>query len=195
MIREQVNSLGFDLTKEHPESVAEYNALAPKRLDACREDAVASTDYRSVFPTFRRTFLEALGEQLKIERINHGTEEKPDLEKEGVWFKRMVAGSGLSREAFTTTYKALAQQHMDAAPFDPSLREGSSDGPAIGKRDLALAATVIKDGKADAVAAKLAAILNREVASDEKSLARAIADNRRAIAAAAEQAQKAQLGL
>lgn len=195
MIRTEVSSLGFKLTKEHPGSVEEYNALAPKRANACLEDAVASTDYRSVFPVFRDSFLEELSKELNTPRINHGTEEEPDLEKEGVFFKRLVALSGGDREAFITKWTPLAQKHMDAAPFDPSERESKGTGPVIGKRDLALAAQIIKDGKEFAIAGKLALILGREVATDEKSLARAIADNRRALAAKAEAEQKASLGL
>lgn len=195
MIRTEVSSLGYNLTKEHPATVEEYNALAPKRANACLEDATASTDYRSVFPVFRDSFLTELGETFGVPRENFGTEDEPKWETEGKWFNRIVAKSGKTPEQFRAETIGIAQKHMDAAPFDPSEREAKGTGPAIGKRDLALAQQVIADGKADAIAGKLAAILGRDVPTDEKSLARAIADNRRALAEKAAQEQKAALGL
>lgn len=195
MIRTEVSSLGYTLTKEHPATVEEYNALAPKRANACLEDAVASTDYRSVFPVFRDTLLTELGETYGVPRENFGTEDDPKWETEGKWFNRIVAKSGKTPEQFRSETLTVAQKHMDAAAFDPSERESKGSGPTIGKRDLALAQQVITDGKADVIAGKLAVILGRDVATDEKSLARAIADNRRALAEKAAQEQKAALGL
>lgn len=197
MIRESVSSLGYSLTKEHPATVEEYNQLAPNRPDACRQDAVASTDYRSVFPIFRDSLLTELGAANGVERINNGTEEEPKWETEGKWFLRIVAKSGKSREDFIASTADVAQRHMDAAAFDPSERERKSDGPAIGKKDLAMAQDLIKRGagKVAEVAAQLGRKLGREVATDEKSLARAFADYRRAKAAELEAAQKAEFGM
>lgn len=198
MNRISVSTLGFDLTREVPSTVDEYNALAPKRTNPVLEDAVDNILYRNTFADFRSKFLDALEKQTGIGRINHGTEEEPQWESDARFMKRIIAQQvmdGSTEAAFRASVLPLAQQCMDAAPFNPAERESTGTGPTIGKRDLALAAQVIKDGKANVVASKLAGILGRDVAVDEKSLARAIADNRRALAAAAELAQKAQLGL
>lgn len=203
MIRENVSSLGYNLTKEHPATAEEYNALCPKREDACRKDAVANTDYRSVFPVFRDTFLTELGTKYGVERINSGTEDEPKWETEGKWHARIVAKSGMSREDFIAANTALAQSHMDAAPFDPSERESTGQGPAIGKNDLKNATELQARGvdKVNAVVTALSQKLNRAITlsgdaeADKKVIARALADFRRQKAAEQEAANKAELGL
>jgi len=188
-----------------PENETEYNSLAPKRANAQNEDAVASTCYRSVSPVIRdgiATYFDADAPAgLGIKRKNFGTEDEPQLEKEGVFVKRAVAelmaSRGETEAQVVASLAAKVQEIADSpdAKFDPSLREGTGAGPAIGKNDLKLAAAVIADGRATEIAGKLSAILGVTVATDEKSLARAIADNRRALAAKAAAEQKAALGL
>lgn len=194
MQRIQVSSLGFDLTKEVPQTVEEYNALAPKRENAALEDAINNTLYRGTLADFRDAFLTELGILTGVARINHGTEEEPQLESEARWYKRILAANG---GVVKPEWVTLAQKHMDAAAFNPAERERKSDGPAIGKRDIALAQELIKrgEGKVAEVAALLAKKLGREVATDEKSLARAFADNRRMEAEKIANAQKAEFGL
>lgn len=205
MIKQELPVLGFTVLVNVPETVEEYNSLAPKRPNAVLEDATASTCYRSVSPVIRDGLCSVLeadapaGEGIK--RKNFGTEEDPQLEKEGVFVKRAIQELMASRgetEAQVRAYllpKVQAIADSDAAKFDPSLREGTGTGPAIGKNDLKLAAAVIADGRATEIAGKLSVLLGTTVATDEKSLARAIADNRRALAAKAAAEQKAALGL
>lgn len=200
--RIEVSSLGFKLTKEVPSTVEEYNALAPKREQPCLEDAINNTLYRGTLAEFRGAVLEELGELTGVERAvvkPAATEEDNDVyESEGKWFNRIKASKGIVKnEDLPAEWSAIAQKHMDAAAFDPSAKERSSDGPAIGKKDLAFAKELLSRGedKVAAVAGQLAAKLGREVATDEKSLARALADYRRAKEAELAAAQKSEFGL
>lgn len=204
MQRIEVNTLGFKLTKEVPSTVDEYNALAPKRENACLEDAISNSLYRGTLAEFRGTFLEKLGEAEGVERINHGTDDEPQLESEAKWFKRIQAkNGGVNKPEWAT----LAQQVMDASAFDPSERERKSDGPRIGKRDLEIAKELI--GRGPEMVAKAASVLSAKIGrpvetafEDDKdneklakSLALAFADKRRAETRAAEEAQRQELGL
>lgn len=152
---------------------------------------------------------------LGIKRKNFGTEKEPQWEKEGVFVKRAVATLMKARnetEEQVIAYLAPVVQRIASSPaakFDPSLREGGGSGPAIGVNDRKLAKSVIeKSGlprsaeegggtypTASDIAGKLSILLAREVKVDEDDLARAIADNRKALAAKAAAEQKAALGL
>lgn len=195
----KVYPAGFELNHSVPETVEEYNSLAPTRKDAALEDAVANIEYRGVFPEFRDALADHVEADSGIERaITGGTEEKPVYESEGKYLAKVIAGKfGGDKDAFVAHYAAKAQEILDGIKFDPSATERKSDGPAIGKRDLALAKELITRGEAKVaqVAAILGQKLGRAVATDEKSLARAFADNRRAEAKKVEDAQKAELGL
>ena len=204
MISLKVSTSGFELTKQVPSSIEEYNALAPKRENAVLEDAIANTLYRGTFAKFRTAITEAIAKDMGVEWPNSGTKEKPVYMSEGKFFNQLLASSGLSEEDFIAKYQSLAQSTMDAAPFDPSIREGgSSDGPKIGKNDLANAEALLKLGgdKVREVAGKLAAKLNREVnivgddEADKKTIALAFGDWRRKQAAELAAQQKAELGL
>lgn len=192
-----VSTLGFDLTKAVPSTIEEYNALAPKRENPVLEDAIKNTIYRGTNNVFRDSFLEELEKVTGTPRINSGTEDSPVWESDGKFFKRIAAASNKSMEDFRKEHQALAQSCYDAAPFDPSVKERTSDGPAIGKRDIANAQELIKrgDAKVGEVAAALSTKLGRTVATDEKSLARALADFRRQKAAEQEAKNNAELGL
>lgn len=199
----QVNTAGFTLNANVPETVDEYNNLA-KRAEGCLEDAIANTLYRSVFAEFRSEFVAAVAKDTGIEPINSGTEDEPVWESDGKYIKRVQAALNLTKDAFVAKYQSLAQSLMDAIAFDPSQRERSSDGPKVGKKDKAMAEEILgteeKPSKYDeatkaAVVAKLGSILGREVLPTVDSLARALADKRRADAAALEAQTKSALGL
>lgn len=194
----KVYPAGFELNHSVPESVEEYGQLAPNRQNAALEDAIANVEYRGVFPEFRDALCDHIEADSGIERINSGTEEKPSYESEGKYFARVTASKFAgSKEAFVAHYSAAAQTILDGIKFDPSARERKSDGPKIGVNDLKLAKELMGRGeeKVAQVAAILSTKLGREVATDEKSIAKAFADNRRAEAAKAAAAQKAELGL
>lgn len=217
MIKQELPVLGFTVLVNVPATTDEYNTLAPKRTNPVLEDAVASTCYRSVSPVIRDglcAFLDAdpapaenpteaqvKAAGLGIKRKNFGTEEEPQLEKEGVFIKRAIQTLMQTRNENEQQVRAFLQPTVQAiadsddAKFNPALREGTGTGPAIGKNDLKLAAQVIADGKADLVAAKLSEKLGVTITTDEKSLARAIADDRRARAAIAAAEQKSALGI
>lgn len=196
MQRITINVLGFEPTKEVPATVEEYNALAPKRANPVLEDAIDTTIYRGTSPVVRDALCGHLEATYGVKR--EGSDED-GWEKEGKYVKRAIASVAASTNRTEAEVRAeiapFVQQFTDAAPFPVATKERSSDGPAVGKGDMKLAEQIVADGKADAVAGKLTSILGRAVASDAKSLARAIADNRRALAEQAAQAQKAQLGL
>jgi hypothetical protein len=217
--RINVSSLGFSLTKEVPSTVEEYNALAPKRENAVLEDAINNTLYRGTLAEFRGALLEELSTLTGVERgiVKPATSEEADdavYESEGKWWKRILASKGITKnEDIPSEWTVIAQRIMDAAGFDPSAKERSSDGPAIGKKDLAMADELIKRGpeKVAQVAAQLAAKLStpeaaREVKIDfadddagklslRKSLGRAFADYRRKKEAELAAASKSEFAL
>jgi hypothetical protein len=198
MQRISVNTLGFDLTREVPATIDEYNGLAPKRTNPVLEDAVNNILYRDTFADFRDKFITKLVEVTGFARANHGTEEEPQWETEAKYLKRLIAAKvaeGKTEAALRSEWQSLAQSCMDSSSFNVAERESKGTGVAYGKRDLELAEKVVTDGKADAVASKLAQILGREIPSDAKSIARALADKRRAENAAAEAKLKAELGV
>lgn len=197
MKRIEVSSLGFTLTRSVPETCEEYNALAPKRDNPVLEDATANILYRSTFATFRSSFLDAVEKDCGVARANSGTEKNPIWESDGKYLKKVIASLGIDEEAFVAKYATLAQESMDAAPFNPAQRESTSDGPAVGKNDKKIAAEVMtRDVDTIAkVTAALGAKLNRVVEASEDSIARAYADFRRAQAREQELANKAALGL
>jgi uncharacterized protein YjbJ (UPF0337 family) len=209
--RIEVSSLGFKLTKEVPSSVEEYNALAPKRENAVLEDAISNVLYRGTLAEFRGSVLEELGKLTGVERAvikPAATEEDSDvLESEGKWFARIKASKGIVKnEDLPAEWTAIAQKHMDLAAFDPAVKERSSDGPVISKKDLAFAEELFKRGveKVQEVVGQLSAKLGRAVAfggtsesvdADKKSVARALADYRRVKEAELAAAQKSEFGI
>ena len=195
MKRIPVNSLGFELTRAVPDSIEEYNALAPKRDNPVLEDATANILYRSTFAKFRDSFLEALEKQTSIKRRNNGTEKEPVWESDAKFLKRTIAELGVTEESFITQYQTLAQEQMDAAPFNPAERESTGEGPKVGKRDKEYAEELIKRGGdvASKTAAKLSTVLGRVVTTEIDSLARAVADFRRAKAKEREEQDRKEL--
>ena len=188
----QVNSLGFTLNKAVPETNEEYDNLAKRGPNAACEDASASTLYRGTFPQYRDAFLEKVAEITGIERRTKETGKKDSDgqpvvvwdETEGEYWKRVKAEKSLSDEAAIQQFAELAQQCMDDASFDPSVKERKSAGPrAIAKTYTKIATEAVNTGKASALAGLLGSKLGREVAltgdseADVKVLAQAIADN------------------
>lgn len=198
MIRQNVSTSGFDLTKEVPSTSDEYNAMAPNRENPVLADAVANTLYRGVFAEFRTKVTEAIAKDMNVEWPNSGTKEKPVYMSEGKFFNQLQASSGLEESDFIAKYQDTAQAIMDACKFDPSIkvREGG-DGPKVGKNDLKMATELLAKGESEAarVAGLLGSKLNRVVEADEKSLARAFGDWRRAKAAEEAARTKAELGI
>lgn len=188
----QVNSLGFSLAKSVPETNEEYDNLAKRGPGAACEDASASTLYRGTFPQFRDAFLDKVGEITSIARKTRETDKKDSEgnpvvvwdETEGEYWKRVKAEKSLSDEAAVQQFSELAQQCMDEATFDPSVKERKSAGPkSIAKTYTKIATEAVNTGKASALAGLLGNKLGREVAltgdseADIKVLAQAIADN------------------
>lgn len=192
MQRVNINVMGFDLTREVPSTIEEYNSLAPKRVNPVLEDANFNVLYRGTFPEIRDGLCEILEKSYGIARAED--------EKDGVYIKRAIAtimkDSGRTEAALRAEITPKLQDVADKASFPVQAAERkASDGPAIGKRDLQNAEQMFKDGKAAAVASKLGTLLGREVnvttgdaVADTKTLARALADYRRQLAQQAEAA-------
>lgn len=196
-----VSSLGFDLNKQVPESVAEYDQLA-RRPNAALEDAVDSCLYRGTFAEFRSLFLHGCDEddsgpalvgvdkQTGIDRLTKVTKnakgEEVEVwdESEAVYWKRVVATKfGGDIEAAVREFQSHAQAAMDRAAFDPSVKERKAAGPkTIAKTYIAIAKQAVADGKGQRLADLLAGHLGRAVAltgdvdTDVATLSRAIAD-------------------
>ncbi len=217
MVTQKVKSLGFELTMLVPGTVDEYNGLAPKRTNAALEDAIASTVYRNVLNKLRDKALDALEKHTGVARINHGTEDDPQWEKEGVYFKRLIAtvaqqrGIDPAAEATKTTLIAewtpIVQGILDTIKFDPSERESTGGGSnLVAKKYIAWAKEAVQKGNHVRMAQLLAKALNRPVdlvgdtdkgdeSADVKTLARAISDREAAKRAEQDRAAKAELGL
>lgn len=198
----QVSSLGFDLNKSVPETVAEYDSLA-KREGACLDDAVNSTLYRGTFAEFRNLFLhgrDAEGDQPAFEGVEQltgikrhtktvknakGEESEAWDETEGEYWKRVVAQNfGGDADAAVNHFQSVAQSAMDIAAFDPSVKERKSAGPkTVAKTYTKLATQAVETGKGEKLASMLSGVLNRAInltgdnAKDIEILARAISDN------------------
>lgn len=208
MHRKEYKTLGYTITKEVPESVEEYNRLAPKRDNAALEDAINNTMYRGVHNKIRDGFVTELETLTGIARNNAGTEDDPKWESEAKYHSRALAAhakaTGKSEDSLRAEWAPVIQRHADAAKFDPSEteREGGS-GPKIGKNDLKFATELFtnrKDKVADVVAfltAKLGRAVTLQGTDEEqiKTLALAYADHRRAEAARVEAEQKTAMGL
>jgi hypothetical protein len=173
MISRKVSSQGFELNWLVPESTSEYDSLAPKRTQPCLEDAILSTWYRNGANKFRDALCEHVEKVTKVTRINSGTEEKPDWEKEGVYLKRAFAeyakARGLDPAAKTTRDTILAeltpeaQKILDGIRFDPSEREATGGGPALAKTYIEWAKIAVKKDGGVRLAALLGKALNTTV--------------------------------
>ena len=75
MVSKQVNTLGFELNVNVPDTIAEYDNLA-KKQGAALESAVLNVLYRSVFAKFRQQFAEAVENNTGIERLTEPTGKK-----------------------------------------------------------------------------------------------------------------------
>lgn len=181
MQRIEVNTLGFDLTKEVSSDIAEYDRLA-KKDGAGHESAVFNTIYRSTLPKFRTAFCKWLEKETDIGRKTktEGEGEKAKTtydEQESKYVNRVIATLGGDEDALRATWAAQAQVFMDAAAFDPSETERSPGEKLVAKTYQKWAADAIAAGKADKLAALLSSKLGIEVKSDVESLSKAIAQN------------------
>lgn len=199
----KVYSLGFEMTKQVPDSVTEFDQLA-KQEGACLNEAINSTLYRGTYAEFRDLFLhgrdadgdtpafEGIEQLTGIKRLTKtiknakGEESEAWDESEAVYWKRVVqAKFGGDAEAAVAHFQSVAQAAMGLSAFDPSIRERKSAGPkTIAKTYKTIAEQAVKDGKAQRLADALGAKLGRAVSlvdgDDAKNvdiLARAIADN------------------
>jgi hypothetical protein len=185
MNRIKVRTLGFDLTKEVPASVEEYNSLAPKRENPVLDDAVSNVLYRCTFAQFRTALLDKLEELTGIARINRGTEDEPEWESDAKFMKRLQASP-----ADKSSWPTIAQECMDAAEFNVAERESTgTPKQKVGKKDLASAQEAIDKGLAEKLASMLGTYLERNVGTDVKSLAEGLKDRRAKLVEIAEKEQ------
>jgi hypothetical protein len=173
MITRKVSSQGFELNWRVPETTQEYDSLAPKRTQPCLEDAILSTWYRGGANQFRDKLCEHVEKVTNVARINSGTEEKPDWEKEGVYLKRAFAeyaksrgmdpAAKATRDTIITELTPAAQQILDGIAFDPSERESTGTGPTLAKTYLEWAKIAYKKDGGQRLAALLGKALNTTV--------------------------------
>jgi hypothetical protein len=143
MIKRKVSSQGYELDWNVPQTEQEYDSLAPKRTKPCLEDAILSTWYRGGANKFRDALCTHIEKVTGVARINSGTEEKPEWEKEGVYLKRAFAeyakargmdpAAKATRDTIIAETSAEAQKILDGIPFDPSERESTGTGPSLAK--------------------------------------------------------------
>lgn len=214
MHSKQFKILGYEVTMSVPESVDEYNALAPKRENPVLEDAIYNVAFRGMHPQVRDNFVEEIETLTGVERINKGDEKHPKWESEVTYHDRALASfiksSGRTESDIKAEWLTIIQKHASAVVFDPAVREGTGEGPKISKTDLKIATELVEappqsakdraaaagfDSPAAWCAAMLGKFLNRAVETDVKSLARALGDKRREQAKALEQKTREEAGL
>jgi len=205
LIPQSVKTLGYEISVLVPSTVEQYDKLAG-RSGSCLESAVMNVIYRSVLAEFRDTFTEKLAAATGIERrtVDTGKKRKvktenadgsiteteeailvwDDTDSEAQFTKRVIATlmsrNGTSEEETYASFQELASSVAAGILFNPAERVAASAGPKkIAKQYLDAATAIIAKGAAEAVAAKLSALLNRAVASDLNSLAAAISDDQR----------------
>jgi len=199
MVSKQVNTLGFELSVNVPDSIAEYDQLA-KKQGAALESAVLNVLYRSVFARFRAQFAEAVENNTGIERLTeptgkkvkdeNGNETGEDAvrfsETEKVYFDRVCAelvksGQAASIEAAAAGFTKLAQDTISSIAFDPSESEKAPSGPKkVAKAYVTLAEKAQAAGKLSALADQLAnKLANWKVEATVDSVAKAIAEDQR----------------
>lgn len=199
MISKQFNTLGLKFNFSVPESAAEFDTLA-KRVGACNDSAVSNEMYRGVHPQIRSLFLDAVSAQTSIERKTKETGKErtikgengaPDTkeaivvwaETESDFFSRVLAETKTDAAAYQPLLDSVAAKLV----FDPSAAESTPSAPRkTAKKWLDAAEEIIKQGKGDIVAAKLAEKLGIPVDSSPESLGRAIAEDQRRKSVAAE---------
>lgn len=182
--------LGLAAIVAVPASVEEYDALAPKRTDACLVDAVANTMYRGGHPVIRDAFVEAVAAKTGIARRvkKQGPPKKdgttsPIYESEGEYIKFVLANK---KPDGTPWVLSEFQPEMDAAAatytFNPA--ESESSGGPVGKEYMDLAAQML--AQTDKIAHRVAALVklnpgltvdSTDGVYDQKSLARGLAAN------------------
>jgi hypothetical protein len=182
--------LGLSAVVAGPSTVAEYDALAPKRTDACLTDAIANTMYRGGHPVIRDKFVELVAAHTGIARrvAKQGPPKKdgttsPIYESEGKYIAFVLANK---KEDGTPWVLSEFQPLMDEAAatytFNPA--EAESSGGPVGKEYMDLAAQML--AQTDKIAHRVAALekLNpglsieaKDGAYDQKSLARGLAAN------------------
>jgi hypothetical protein len=197
MVSKQVNTLGFELNVQVPDSIGEYDNLA-KKQGAALESAVLNVLYRSVFAKFRAQFAEAVENNTGIERLTEPTGKKVKnedgtkedgvrfSETEKVYFDRVCAqlaasGEFGSTEAAAASFAGLAQETIASIAFDPSESEKTPAGPKkVAKAYITLAEKANAAGKLSALADQLSSKLgNWKVEATVDSVAKAIAEDQR----------------
>jgi hypothetical protein len=184
-----------------PESVEEYNELAPDRTDenACLEDAIGSQAYRGMHPKFRDELVKKLEADFGIKRevvktltlksTNEDGSPKTRelLEEPGAFIRRVREAKGLeAAEDWEDKYQPWADEFAPTIEFDPNQKPAQAS-VRIPKGALELAEKRIEEGKADGLAAKLAEWLGRSVGTTKEELALAIAEDKRRRAKLADQ--------
>lgn len=188
-----VNTLGFELTASVPESVEEYNKLAPKRVDPCLEDAIWYNILHVTNTKFRDQFSEWLGKHTGYARIEaaEGSDDKD--ETQGAHIKRVLAlvakdrgldpAAKATKEILFAEWTADAQRIMSGIKFDPSERESTGGAPALAKTYIAWASQAVQSDGGTKLAGLLSKVLGTTItlagdpAADTITLARAIGQN------------------
>lgn len=209
-----VNStLGFKVNVAVPSTVEEYDQLAGK-AGAALESANMNVVYRSWNNQFREAMSDHLAAVTSIKReteivLNKDGSQKIDEETkqpverytetaadhvDRVFATLVKDGKAASVEAATHAYSTDAQKIADSISFDPAERQPKATGPKkVAQKWIALATEIATRGEAvvSALATKLSEKLGLPVEPTVESLARAIAEDQRRIAAEAEKAAKA----
>ena len=188
-----VSSQGFELNFLVPETVEEYNSLAPKRDNPCLEDAIMSTLYRNVFNKFRDANCTALEEVTTIKRINSGTEDDPVWESDGKYMKRVIAevakqrgldpAAKTTRETLLSEWTPRAQSIISTIKFDPAERELLGGQPTLAKKFIEWATQAVAADGGQKLAGLLGKLLSQvfpltgDKDVDVKTLARGISAN------------------
>lgn len=184
-----VNSQGFEMSWQVPETIAEYNSLAPKRVEPALEDGISLIFLHSAATKFRDKLSDKLGEITGVKRVVTDDDE----ETQGKHIKRVLVevakARGLdpaakaTREALFAEWQPTAQRIMSSIAFDPSEREATGGTPKLAKQYTEWATKAVLTDGGEKLASLLGKVLNITVdlsgTNEEKvvALAKAIAAN------------------
>lgn len=190
------NCLGFKLAVNVPSSVEEFDQMA-KKTGAALLSATMNVVYRSWNNQFRAAFASFIETQTGIKRLTEVVKNKDGSDKidaegnvvekytetEADYVDRAFAHlvhtekKAATVEALQAAYAEDAQRIADGIAFDPSESEKAPAGPKKpAKKNLAIAEDLVKRGRLEEVAAKLAAYLGHPIEATVEAVALAIGE-------------------
>lgn len=200
---ETYKSLGVNVNLNVPDSVEEYNKLAPGRENAVLADATDTIVYRSSLAEFRKEFTKKVAEATGIARgtqtVKKGKKQEEVTEfteTEKDYVDRVVtslaAAEAVPPETVVARFQPIADEIAAKIKFDPSESEPGKPKEAT-KEAKAIVAQLKTEGKLEAVAAKLAGTYNVPLPTTDEAIGLLLSEHLRRVAQTAAAAARASI--